>query len=177
MARPKFKHRFKQYADAALVRPTYLLVSVVTLNLLIFIWRPIGGWGLDLRGSALGYVLIGAYVLGWIIEVAASYQIDHFHLFGLRQSFAKLMGKDLSRPAFSIPPFYRVVRHPIYTGWLMVFWLTPYFTLSHFLFALGMTIYIRIATYYEEQDLIHYFGDNYTRYMEQVPTRYIPMVV
>ena len=64
-------------------------------------------------------------------------------------------------PAFLIarrnstrPSLYKLVRHPLYIGWLIIFWAAPTMTVAHLVFALATTAYILIAIQLEERDLV-----------------------
>ena len=69
---------------------------------------------------------------------------------------------------FATPWLYRVVRHPLYVGWITVFWSTPVMTVTHLIFALATTVYILVAIQFEERDLVAKHPE-YIDYRRQVP--------
>jgi protein-S-isoprenylcysteine O-methyltransferase Ste14 len=74
---------------------------------------------------------LGCIVLG------SPFLINHFDLFGLRQAWLYLCGKPYTVLAFKTPGPYKVIRHPLYVGWLIAFWATPTMTTAHLVFAVG----------------------------------------
>jgi protein-S-isoprenylcysteine O-methyltransferase Ste14 len=142
----------------------------VVLALIMWQWRPIPTpvlWYADAAWTvALGWSVM---VLGTLVLLWATFLINHFELFGLQQGWITLRGGELRGPAFVTPYLYRIVRHPLYVGWLLIFWGAPTMTAGHFLFSAGMSAYILIAIRFEERDLVQHIGEPYQRYREQVP--------
>ncbi len=168
MARRGFKRVWTRIVPAAVERSTYLLFSSAALLFLIWKWEPMGGVIWNLESSAGKYGMYGLYVVGWLIVLTATFLINHFDLFGLRQVWLNLRAKKYTELVFRTPVFYRVVRHPLYVGWLLVFWSTPRMTAAHLIFALVTTIYILVAIKFEEQDLVEMHPE-YAAYRKRVP--------
>ncbi len=170
MARPGFKRAFTRLVPAEAERSLYVLVASAVLALLLWQWRPIPSpvlWQADTAWStAIGWSVMG---LGVAVLLWATFLIDHFELLGLRQGWDTLRGKALHAPAFATPWLYKIVRHPQYLGWLLIFWGTPTMTAGHLLFASGMSGYILVAMRFEERDLVKHIGEPYARYRRQVP--------
>lgn len=154
MARPWFKHAWTRVVPAAAERSTYVLFSCAAMITMFWLWRPIGGVIWDVQTPALRTAVYAVYAAGWALVLLATFLINHFDLFGLRQVWLRFRGMPYSPLPFKTPVLYRVVRHPLYVGWLMVFWAAPTMTVAHLLFALGTSAYILLAIRWEERDLI-----------------------
>jgi protein-S-isoprenylcysteine O-methyltransferase Ste14 len=98
----------------------------------------------------------------------ATFLINHFDLFGLRQVWLFLIGREYRPLRFVTPGPYRLVRHPLYVGWFFAFWATPTMTAAHLFFALLTTAYILIAIRLEERDLLTVHPE-YAGYRRRVP--------
>jgi methanethiol S-methyltransferase len=169
MARPWFKRAWTRVIPEPAERSTYVLFSSVALLVMFWLWQPIGGVVWDLRGGAMEAVMIGGFAAGLLVVLLSTFMINHFDLFGLRQVYLYLMGREYTHLKFGTPFFYRYVRHPLYVGWLLSFWCTPVMTAAHLFFAMMTTAYIFVAIRLEERDLVTMFGDDYKQYREQVP--------
>jgi len=169
MARPAFKRWWTRWVPAPVERSTYVLFATAALALLLWHWQPVDGpmlWQLTSSpGRMAAWTVFG---VGWAILLASTFLLDHFELFGLRQVATHWRDGQLPAPTFRTPGLYRVVRHPIYLGFLLGFWATPHMSASHGLFALGFTAYILVGVWFEERDLVAQFGDRYRGYRQQV---------
>ena len=169
MARPRFKQWWTRFVPTPAERSTYVMFSNLALILLVWQWRPMGGVIWDVREPIGRGIIHGLFALGWFTVLLATFLINHFDLFGLRQVWLYLRGKAYTTLAFKTPGPYRMVRHPLYVGWLMAFWATPTMTMGHLVFAVGMAVYILVAIRFEERDLVEYHGEEYAAYRRKVP--------
>jgi protein-S-isoprenylcysteine O-methyltransferase Ste14 len=169
MARPVFKAWLTRFVPKPAERSTYVLFSNLALILLFWQWRPMGGVVWDVQDLAGRSVLHGLYVAGWLVVLGTTFLLNHFDLFGLRQVWLYLSGKPYTALRFKMPGPYKVVRHPLYVGWLITFWSTPTMTAAHLVFAVGMTLYIFVAIRLEERDLVDHLGEAYAQYRRTVP--------
>ena len=169
MARPWFKRWWTQIVPAPIERSTYVLCASLALILLFWQWRPLGGvlWSLD--STAAQVVMWTLFACGWTLVLIVTFLINHFDLFGLRQVWLALTGTVHAKVPFTVPGPYRVVRHPLYLGFLLAFWMTPMMTLAHLVFAVATTVYIVVAIQFEEHDLVAEHGPAYEAYRGRVP--------
>jgi protein-S-isoprenylcysteine O-methyltransferase Ste14 len=168
MARPWFKALWIKIVPKVVERSTYVLLSSVALILLFWKWEPMGGVIWSIENGAARLALQVLFACGWLTVLIATFLINHFDLFGLRQVWLNLAGEPYTDLRFRTPGPYRLVRHPLYVGWLMVFWSAPVMTAAHLVFAIATTAYILIAIQFEERDLVRAHSE-YAKYRREVP--------
>lgn len=168
MARPGFKARWTRIVPAALERSIYCLATVVVLLVMFRFWHPIEGTVWSIANETGRMIMFALFFLGWGILFVSTWLLNHFELFGLQQAWQNLKGAQPAPPKMRTPLFYKVVRHPLYTGFFIGFWATPDMTYGHLLFAAGMTVYILIGIAHEERDLVDVFGEDYVTYRRTV---------
>ena len=164
MARPAFKARWTRIVPPALERSVYVLLASVVLIVLMIGWRPLPAPVWTVTSPPLAALIWALFAAGWLLVLLSTFLLNHFELFGLQQVWLHGRGRAATAPQFRTPIFYRLVRHPLYSGFVLAFWATPRMTLGHLLLAAGMTGYILIAIRHEERDLTDLFGDDYRAY-------------
>lgn len=168
MARPAFKRWWVRFVPPSIERSTYVLLSSAVLALLYWQWRTMPTVIWDVRMPAARALLWVLFWLGWAIALLATFLINHFDLFGLRQVYLASRHRPYTSIEFRVRLLYRVVRHPLMLGMVIAFWAAPVMTAGHLLFSVGMTIYILVATQLEERDLVTSLGDQYSAYRREV---------
>lgn len=168
MARPAFKRWWTKFVPVEAERATYTLFSSLALTALFALWSPIGGTIWHVTNPTGRLALYVVFAIGWLTVLVTTFLINHFDLFGLRHVWLYLRNRAYTHLHFVTPGPYRIVRHPLYVGWLLAFWATPTMTAAHLLFAIATTAYILIAIQLEERDLIAAHPE-YQDYRKQVP--------
>lgn len=169
MARQRFKHILQQFLPQAMERSTYVLAASATLSLLIWQWRSMPQTIWDIRQTLIGAALEGLFWFGLLLILIVSLLLNHADLFGLRQVYLHMRQGKYTSPGFQQHALFRLVRHPMATGTVIILWATSHMTLGHLILALGMTGYILVGTVLEERDLIDRLGAVYVDYRRRTP--------
>ncbi len=175
MARGTFKKWMTRFIHPSIERSSYVLGTTLAIAAMCWLWVPIGPVVWQVESDALNILIRSIALFGWGLLLIATFLLNHFELFGLSQTFNPMIGKQAPEKQFKTPGLYKFVRHPIQTGVLIGMWAVPASTVSHLMFAGGMTLYIFIGLYFEEKDLQREFGDTYKDYMVRVK-RLIPFI-
>jgi methanethiol S-methyltransferase len=168
MARKPFKQWWTQFVPVAVERSTYVLMASLALILLFWQWRPIPTVVWEITDPQIAMAVTALSLAGWLLVLFSTFLINHFELFGLHQVAVDLAGRLMPAPRFKTPVLYKIVRHPIYLGFIIAFWAAPVMTVGHLLFAAVTTAYIFVGIFLEERDLIQLFGEEYKRYRAHV---------
>ncbi|MCH2182597.1 MAG: isoprenylcysteine carboxylmethyltransferase family protein [Mariniblastus sp.] len=169
MARSRWKTWLAQYFPAAAERSTYVLVSSLLMGGLFLTWQPIGGMLWDVRELGFARVIYGLYFAGWLIMAWSISLIGSAEMLGMKQTWSHWTRRSFAGQPLIEPGPYRFVRHPVYLGWLIVFWASPVMSIGHLGLALGLSLYILLAIAWEEQDLLATHGAAYRDYRARVP--------
>ncbi|KMS60222.1 membrane protein [Novosphingobium barchaimii LL02] len=164
MARPGFKTVWTRILPQPIERSFYVLAASAALIVLMVLWRPIPAVVWSLGSPLWAWLSWALFVTGWLIVLVSTFLISHFELFGLKQVWNNLRGKIAAPVVLRQPFFYRLVRHPLYSGFFLAFWATPRMTAGHLLLAAGLSVFMLVAIRFEERDLIGVFGEDYVKY-------------
>lgn len=168
MSRPAFKRWICRWIPPAMERSTYVLCSGIAAAMILVFWQPMGGVVWKLEDAFTVTSIHAIYYLGWAFMLWSTFLISHLDYLGLKQAYSALCNYVYIRPRFVTPSIYRAVRHPVYLGWLVIFWATPVMTISHLFLSLGLSAYVLIGISLEEHDLIKAYPE-YRQYRRKVP--------
>jgi protein-S-isoprenylcysteine O-methyltransferase Ste14 len=168
MARGWFKQWWTRFVPWPIERATFVLFTVAILITLVLQWRPLPDVVWQVENQAGVLLLRGLFFAGWGIVLISTFIIDHFDLFGLKQTIYYALGKPYPAPFFKEVSFYRYVRHPLMLGFLIAFWATPVMSQGHLLFAVVTTAYVLVAIQIEERELLSIHGEDYQQYRRRV---------
>ncbi len=168
MARGRFKERWLRLVPAPLERSVYVLSACLLLLLMVWQWRAVDQtlWDVQGIGRAILWII---FVTGWAVVFYSTFLIDHFDLVGLRQAWSYYRGQPIGNLDFRTPSLYRVVRHPMMVGFILLYWANPTMTLDMFVLAVAITTYIIVGVIFEERDLLRWYGARYRTYRQRTP--------
>lgn len=169
MARPFFKKWIHRWIPQSAERSNYVMMSNLAMVALLIFWQPMGPAVWEVTHPLAVGLLYTLQMGGWGLLFASTCMISHTDLFGLRQVWTAFRGRTLHPLPFRTPLLYRFVRHPIYVGWLTIFWFSPVMSVGHLVFSVMCTAYILVAIQLEERDLVTWFGADYQRYRNETP--------
>ena len=167
MARDSFKVLITRFIPEPAERPTYVLIAGVTSVLMVGLWQEVAGVIWSAADPILVIFLWVMFCFGWLYLLVATFAINHFDLFGLRQVYLHFRNQPRAPLSFVKSGLYKFSRHPIQTGVLIGVWFIPTMTATHLILSIGFTVYIFIGLWFEEKDLIRDIGEPYEQYRKQ----------
>lgn len=144
MARPWFKKLWTKWIPEPIERSTYVLMTCLTLCVLFYLWRPATGKVWEASSQFSEKFLVGVYFAGWILAIIATFPINHWELFGIRQTWLFWRGIRYSPPKPKPSIIYRVLPHPIFVGYGIAVWATPRMGWAHFTLSTALTAFILV---------------------------------
>jgi methanethiol S-methyltransferase len=168
MARQGFKRAWTKLVQQPVERSTYVLVASATLLAVVVFWQPMPQTVWSVVSQPWVLLLQVLFWMGWLLLLTSTFLINHFDLFGLQQVWRYSRNLVYEPPKFVTPGPYRLVRHPLYLGFLVAFWSAPHMTLGHLFFSVMCTGYILLAIQFEERDMVTFHGESYRVYRSGV---------
>ncbi|MGQ0734712.1 MAG: methyltransferase family protein [Acidobacteriota bacterium] len=179
-ARTAVKRWLTSVVPVSAERPVYVWVSSILLVLACLLWQPVPGMAWQQAGV---WVLVhdGAQLMGLGLTVVGASAIDPRALAGIEAASrdAGALGAHRTEApprgdSIRVAGPFRIVRHPIYLGWLLMVWGTPTMTANRLVFAAVSSAYLILAIPWEERSLVEVHGDQYRAYQQAVRWRLLP---
>ena len=167
MASTQFKEKMARFIPDAMNRGIYVLATAIYLCTMLHFWSPMD-ITLWTTSGAVYWVVMGIFLFGWSFLFIATFMIDHFELFGLKQAYFHFKQHQLPELTFVKNGFYAYIRHPIMTGLLIGIWFIPTMSMSLLIMSIGFTCYVFIGVYFEERKLKRLLGSQYEIYCREV---------
>src|SRR5712692_3209965 len=123
--RQLFKRAWTKLVQPPVERSTYVLVASATLLAVVVFWQPMPQTVWSVASQPWVLLLQALFWLGWLLLLTSTFLINHFDLFGLQQVWRYSRNLPYEAPKFVTPGPYRLVRHPLYLGFLVAFWSAP----------------------------------------------------
>ena len=162
VAEKELKAKFRFY------RIIYNIISFITAAPVFIVWMTFSS-STPLLYSVPGWLfpfLILLRLLAIGLFAYAAFQIDLLEFAGIKA--AKTKGKVMTDKA------YRIVRHPLYTGGIVLIFTKAEMTQLDFTAAVLVSIYFIIGAYIEEKRLVSAFGNEYRKYQQRV-SMFVPV--
>ena len=163
-ARERVRHRVQQLVSPGLERSVYVWIASLMLIAVCAAWRPVHGAVWEVTGPA-AWLLRALQAAGVWLTIRSAAVIDVLELAGVHES---------RTAEFRTQGPYGWVRHPIYSGWLLVVFSEPSMTATRATFAVVSGLYLLVAIPFEERSLLAGTGDGYRRYAAKVRWKLIP---
>src|SRR4051812_37326164 len=166
-ARADVKQRLAALVPDRLLRSVYVWTASVLLLLTMGLWVRVGGEIYHAFGWARGVLALAQLAGVWLIARSVR-AIDPLELAGIHPG--------RTQESLQIAGPYKLVRHPLYLGWMLAVFGAAHMTGDRLAFAAMTSLYLVVAIPWEERSLVRAFGDSYERYQQQVRWRVVPYV-
>lgn len=168
-AREDVKRRLSRLVPDRLLRSLYVWVASALLLLTLGLWMRVGGEVYAVIGWQRGFLTVAQLSGVWLIARSVR-AIDALELAGIRHAITR------NPDELQITGPYKLVRHPLYLGWMLLVFGAARMTGDRLTFGIITSFYLVIAIPWEERSLVRAFGAAYERYQQQVRWRVLPYV-
>ncbi|XP_012279484.1 nurim homolog isoform X2 [Orussus abietinus] len=162
MASNLIKHLYWKINLFHLERGLYNASSAAVLHVLMNNWEYLQWitiWNVDVAYSNKLWLFFTALqFVGWFLVFCGCLVMDVSELVGLKQVMYKLSARPcpMSLKSREMQRFYSHMRHPSFTGFLIILWLHPLMTIDRLLLAGIFTVYMPLMWFIDEKDYQYY---------------------
>lgn len=147
-------------------RLAYNAFAILTLLPILALTASLPDRELYVIPAPWSYLALVGQLLALVALAIGLLQTGVYSLLGFEQMLNASPDSSLQMVTSGL---YRWVRHPLYTAGLAFIWLTSPMTRNLLALNIGLTLYLILGAIYEERKLVREFGEQYTRYQQEVP--------
>lgn len=117
-----------------LERSIYNVFSAGVLHFLMINWQPVPWvslWNVDTMANNSSWLFFTFFhFFAWFVIYSGCIMLDIAELSGLKQVYYKISGRPcpMATKSKEYQRYLAHMRHPSFTGFLMIFWIHPYMT-------------------------------------------------
>jgi protein-S-isoprenylcysteine O-methyltransferase Ste14 len=167
-ARQRVRAQVARVVAARLERSMYVWIASAIFIAVCALWQPVPGVAWSVTGP-FRWALVGVQAVGIWLTLHSAAIIDILELSGVRQ-----VSPTQRAVEFKTSGPYGWMRHPIYTGWLLLVFFAPLMTMTRLVFAVVSSAYLLIAIPLEERSLLATSSGAYARYAHHVRWKLLP---
>lgn len=168
MIRRSFRQSMARYIPEEYCSAFYAIASGIALLVVVVFWQGSDRIFVTFHGISRWF-----FHLVLLVSIAGMFwgtqALKYFDPFGIRQIIRRLHGRTPGHIPLAVRGPYRWVRHPLYFFVIVIIWSSPDVTADRLLFNVLWTMWIIVATFLEERDLVAQFGGAYIEYQKRVP--------
>jgi methanethiol S-methyltransferase len=165
---PAVRRRLTKWIPAPMYGAFFCLVASLSLLLVAFCWRPIGGALWNFTGDSRTLMVAG-YCGAWVALVYSLHLAGLGYQTGWTTWRPWIRGEPPPERPFRPRSWYRVLRHPVYFSLLGIFWLTPVMSVDRLMLNLVWTAYVYVGSVLKDRRMVLYIGEPYREYQAAVP--------
>lgn len=164
MAKNSVNQIFRKLHIEYLDRSIYNIASAAVLHLLITNWEivpEVSLWKISTSSNMSAWLLFTTiHVLAWAIIYCGCLMMDISDLAGLKQVYYKISGRPNpgAMKSRELLRYYAHLRHPSFTGFLMILWIHPFMTIDRLLMASVLTIYMILMWNVDKADYCYHLS-------------------
>lgn len=171
MAHHTFKQVLNSYNITDLQRSLYVITTTLTLQLLMKNWLIIPGitlWKFNINKPMLWWAYLFIHITFWTLIYISSICMDINELLGIKQVYYKLknLPDPLSQKSLQLKKLYNHMRHPGFSSFLIIFWVTPVMSLDRLLLTIVLSLYMYIAWKTDHNDYEYQYIQYQRKYHE-----------
>lgn len=165
---PAIRGRLTHWISPAFYGLFFCNVTSITLLALIAVWPTSPQVVVCFTGLSRGLIRTGFYG-SWVLMFYSLYLSGLGWQTGLAPWWSWVCSRPLPRREFQPRSLYRILRHPVYLGFLGLIWFNPTLTLDRLVLLVVWTTYIFVGSRLKDQRLVYFLGDRYREYQARVP--------